>query len=129
MRCTLLTVYRRLVNVAFTFVCAYGLLKGLDKGLDILEEAVDPTARTSGQEKGAGEQANSGDDKAGKWETVGEDGEEEEEEEEDVESLLFFPTGLSRPKPRTFYKGTDPEWKEFQRISEDKELKKRIESG
>ncbi|KAK3208537.1 hypothetical protein GRF29_77g1000491 [Pseudopithomyces chartarum] len=47
-----------------------------------------------------------------------EDGEEEEEEDD---SLIFFPTGFSRPRPRRFYKGSDPEWQTFARLAPDRQ--------
>ncbi|KAG9199664.1 hypothetical protein G6514_008219 [Epicoccum nigrum] len=47
------------------------------------------------------------------------DGEGDDEEEYD-DAILFLPTGLSRPKPLTYYKGSDPEWQEFKRISQDR---------
>ncbi|KAL5409784.1 hypothetical protein PMIN03_005770 [Paraphaeosphaeria minitans] len=68
-----------------------------------------------------------GDDKGGReitpeeeaeWEV--QDNEEGEEEEEEEESLLFFPTGFSRPKPRSFYRGSDPEWQTFVRLARDR---------
>jgi hypothetical protein len=109
------------------------VLKVLDKGLDILENAVEPTEQTSGGEKEAGTQPTADNDKAGRWMTVGKDGKEqeheEEEEEEEMESLLFFPTGLSRPKPKTFYKGSDPEWQAFKRLGQDPERQTRIKGG
>lgn len=45
---------------------------------------------------------------------------DDDEEEEDEEVLFFLPTGLSREKkPQTFYKGSDPEWQEFKKLSKD----------
>jgi hypothetical protein len=55
-----------------------------------------------------------------------EEGEEEEEDDDEDHILLVIPTGLSRPKPRTFYKGSDPEWQSFKSISQDRERCKRI---
>lgn len=98
----------------------------MDKGLDILENALDPPAQTSGD----GKEADNA--KVGKWVTVGEDEEDqeqEEEEEEEMESLLFFPTGLSRPKPRTYYKASDPEWQAYRRLAKDPERRMRIRGG
>ncbi|KAH3945540.1 hypothetical protein HBI81_083440 [Parastagonospora nodorum] len=46
---------------------------------------------------------------------------EEEEDDDDTEDiLLFLPTGFSRPSPRTFYKGSDPEWQEFKKLATDR---------
>ncbi|KAE8833007.1 hypothetical protein PTNB73_09592 [Pyrenophora teres f. teres] len=52
------------------------------------------------------------------WTTVGQEVVEDDEEEE--ESLLFLPTGFSRPKKKTFFKGTDPEWQEFRKLATDR---------
>jgi hypothetical protein len=47
---------------------------------------------------------------------------EEEDEDEEVEDcLIFFPTGFSRPRPRTFYRGSDPEWQTFTRLAPDRQ--------
>lgn len=57
----------------------------------------------------------------GGWQrATGDDMEDDEDYEDDEVALLFFPTGFSRPKPRTFYKGTDPEWQEFIKIASDR---------
>lgn len=52
--------------------------------------------------------------------------EEDDEEEEEEEAILFLPTGLSRPKPQRFYKGSDPEWQEFVRIAPDRQRMERV---
>jgi hypothetical protein len=53
----------------------------------------------------------------------------DEEEEGDENSILFIPfpgtTKAVTPKP---YKGSDPEWQEYIKISKDTELGKRIRS-
>lgn len=54
------------------------------------------------------------------------DEEYEDDEEDGDDALLFFPTGFSRAKPQTYYKGSDPEWQEFIRIAPDKERTQRI---
>jgi hypothetical protein len=56
----------------------------------------------------------------------GADEEVDDDEEEDV--LLFLPTGFSRPRPRTFYKGSDPEWKEFSKVASDRPRVEKIRS-
>ena len=56
------------------------------------------------------------------------DGEAEgKEEEEDVdvpeempENAVFIPLGWAKKKPKTFYKGTDPEWQSFVDFSKDR---------
>jgi hypothetical protein len=57
---------------------------------------------------------------------VGDEYENEYEDEEWDDVIMFLPTGLSRARPRTFYKGSDEEWQEFMRIAPDKERTKRI---
>jgi hypothetical protein len=49
-------------------------------------------------------------------------GEEEEGQEDDDydDALVFLPTGFSRPRPQTYYKGSDPEWQEFKKIVMDR---------
>jgi hypothetical protein len=55
--------------------------------------------------------------------------EEDEEDDDDTEDiLLFLPTGLSRPGPKTFYKGSDPEWQEFKKLATDRPRVERIRS-
>jgi hypothetical protein len=47
--------------------------------------------------------------------------EESDDDDEDYDdAILFLPTGFSRPKPRTFYKGSDPEWQEFRKVATDR---------
>lgn len=53
------------------------------------------------------------------WTTVGPEDDEDEDEEYD-DALLFLPTGLSRPRPKQFWKGSDPEWQEFKKIATDR---------
>ncbi|KAL5114711.1 hypothetical protein ACEQ8H_007380 [Pleosporales sp. CAS-2024a] len=43
-----------------------------------------------------------------------------------TDGLLFLPTGFSRPRPRTFYRGSDPEWQEFRKIATDRPRVDRI---
>jgi hypothetical protein len=52
---------------------------------------------------------------------VGDSGvEEEDEDEEEDDALLFLPTGFSRQRRQTFYKGSDPEWQEFKKLATDR---------
>ncbi|KAJ4345730.1 uncharacterized protein N0V89_011865 [Didymosphaeria variabile] len=51
---------------------------------------------------------------------------EDEEDEEENNAVLFFPTGFSRPRPRTFYRGSDPEWQTFTRLAPDRERMEKI---
>ncbi|KAG9188813.1 hypothetical protein G6011_07518 [Alternaria panax] len=54
------------------------------------------------------------------WTTVGPEDEDEDEDDEYDDAILFLPTGLSRPRPKTFWKGSDPEWQEFRRLATDR---------
>jgi hypothetical protein len=59
----------------------------------------------------------------------GEEEEEEEHEESDFadESSLFIPLTWTKKLPRSFYKGSDPEWQEFVKVSKDKARHKKIQ--
>ena len=61
------------------------------------------------------------------WTTVGPEDDEDEDEEYD-DALLFLPTGLSRPRPKQFWKGSDPEWQEFKKIATDRPRVDKIRS-
>ncbi|KAF2435846.1 hypothetical protein EJ08DRAFT_729712 [Tothia fuscella] len=50
----------------------------------------------------------------------------EEDEEGDVDSI-FIPFGWPKPQPKTFYKGTDPEWQEFIKFSKDRDKQKDVQ--
>ncbi|OCK73746.1 hypothetical protein K432DRAFT_364472 [Lepidopterella palustris CBS 459.81] len=47
--------------------------------------------------------------------------EDEHYHEEGGEELepIFIPLGITKARPRTFYKGSDPEWQEFRKIAPD----------
>jgi hypothetical protein len=65
-------------------------------------------------------------------ETVGEDGTPdvtgEDGEEIEVEDGLFIPCGWPTKQARTFYRGSDPEWKEFIKFSKETERHKDVQS-
>lgn len=58
------------------------------------------------------------------WQDVGKVARDEQELEDhdggEHAVLLFLPTGLSRPKPKSFYRGSDPEWREFRKLATDR---------
>jgi hypothetical protein len=65
---------------------------------------------------------------------TGEEGEEVEDEEYEDEddyddAILFLPTGFSRPKPKTLYRGSDPEWQEFKKVASDRPRVEKIRSS
>jgi hypothetical protein len=64
--------------------------------------------------------------KPGEWET--QEGEEEGEEDEFAdEDSTFIPMTWATKLPRTFYKGSDPEWQEFVKIAKDKARHKTLQ--
>lgn len=62
--------------------------------------------------------------KEGEWETQDGDAEEDEFAEEDN---TFIPMTWPTKLPRTFYKGSDPEWQEFVKIAKDKPRHKKLQ--
>ncbi|KAL1794654.1 hypothetical protein ACET3X_006470 [Alternaria dauci] len=55
------------------------------------------------------------------WTTVGpQDDEDEDDDEDDDDALLFLPIGLSRPRPKQYWRGSDPEWQEFRKLASDR---------
>jgi hypothetical protein len=63
------------------------------------------------------------------WTTVGPDEDEDDDDEEYDDALLFLPTGLSRPRPKQFWKGSDPEWQEFKKLATDRQRVDKIRGG
>jgi hypothetical protein len=63
--------------------------------------------------------------KQGEWETQEGDSEEDEFAEEDN---TFIPMTWATQLPRTFYKGSDPEWQEFVKIAKDKTRHKQLQN-
>lgn len=60
---------------------------------------------------------------------AGQEVEEEYEDDEDYDdAILFLPTGFSRPKPKTFYRGSDPEWQEYRKLAADRPRVEKIRS-
>ena len=61
-----------------------------------------------------------------------EDDEDEEEEDEDIvpdtipEDAWFIPLGFAHQRPRTFYRGSDPEWQSFVDFAKDKKKNAQI---
>ena len=57
--------------------------------------------------------------------------EEVEDEDEDSEytqeDSLFIPLTWSKQMPKTFYRGSDPEWQEFVKVAKDKERHRKIQ--
>jgi hypothetical protein len=92
-------------------------------GIEVQVEAVDEKPQQPRPSAGAIRNGDEESDEAGADE---EDDAEDDDADEDVEALLFLPTGFSRPKPQTFYRGSDPEWQEFTKLSKDKARAEKI---
>ena len=101
-----------------------------------------PWKKAAAEEKAAEERAakrleklkprESGDSK----DVEGKDVEVTDADEEDVdipeempEDALFIPLWFARKKPKTFYKGTDPEWQSFVDFSKDRKRSQFIRSA
>jgi hypothetical protein len=97
----------RLVGAVAISAAIYGLGKYLGIQVEIEEEE-------TGQDDG--------------WQQVGPEVDDDDDEEEYDDALLFLPTGFSRPRPRTFYRGSDPEWQAFKKLSQDVPRIKKIRS-
>lgn len=112
---------QRLVGAVAIATATYGLGQYLGLEVEIEEEEVEEKRRPGRwkkqvrKEDGTLEEVD--DEEANEEE--GEDEDDDEEEEYD-DAILFLPTGFSRLKPKTFYRGSDPEWQEFKRVSQDK---------
>lgn len=94
-----------MVGIVAIAAATYGLAQYLGVEVEIEEVEESSHARRS---------ANSEEDG---WEVVGTTDDEEDEEDD---AILFLPTGFSRPGPRVFYKGSDPEWQVFKSIANDR---------
>lgn len=97
----MLTHYRRLIGAVAVTGTFYGLGRYL--GIEVEVEVVEDKQNKN------------------EWQEAGQevDDEDDEEYEEEDHALLFLPTGFTRPKPRTFYRGSDPEWQEFKKVATD----------
>ena len=94
-----------MVGTVAIAAATYGLAQYL--GLEIEIEEIDEGSH-------AGRSASSEQDG---WEVAGTAHDDEDEEDN---AILFLPTGFARPGPRTYYKGSDPEWQMFKQIASDR---------
>jgi hypothetical protein len=119
---------QRLVGAVAIATATYGLGQYLGLEVEIEEEEVEEKRKPGRWKK----QVRSEDGTLGEVddeeanEAEDEDEDEDEDEEEYDDAILFLPTGFSRLKPKTFYKGSDPEWQEFKKISQDRPRLERI---
>jgi hypothetical protein len=102
----------RLVGAVAVSAAIYGLGQYLSIEVEVQEEE-NTTRPAAGQDDG--------------WQQVG-PGVDDEDEEEYDDALLFLPTGFSRPRPKTYYRGSDPEWQAFKKLSQDVPRIKKIRS-
>ncbi|KAF2013552.1 hypothetical protein BU24DRAFT_240180 [Aaosphaeria arxii CBS 175.79] len=103
----------RMIGTVVTTIGTYQFLRWLDD-----DEEEEKTDTQVGRHRQGGAQVNT-------WQQVTADTTFEEDEEDD-DVLLFLPTGLSRPKPREYYKGSDPEWQGFLEVSRNPERVRQI---
>ncbi|KAF2679322.1 hypothetical protein K458DRAFT_347000 [Lentithecium fluviatile CBS 122367] len=110
----------RMIGTTIAVATTYGLWQWLD-------EEVEEELKEDGKQIKRVKWRKPSDDDNNEEEEVEVEEEEVDEEEEDEETgLIFFPTGLSRPKRKEFYKGSDPEWQEFVKIAPDRQRIDRI---
>ncbi len=116
---------QRLVGVVAIATATYGLGHYLGLEVEVEEQEVDQSkpGRWKKQVRREDGSLDEVDDEEANDE---EDDEEEDDEEEYDDAILFFPTGFSRLKQKTFYRGSDPEWQEFKKLSQDKARIERI---
>ncbi|KAJ4372220.1 hypothetical protein N0V83_003994 [Neocucurbitaria cava] len=102
----------RLVGAVAIAGATYGLGRylGLEVEIEEVEEEQQKSTRSIDQV--------SGDDEH--YQPAEDFNNEEESDDEYDDALIFLPTGFSRPRPRTYYKGSDPEWKEFRKLALDR---------
>jgi hypothetical protein len=99
---------RRIVGTIVVATAFWSLSRYIS--IEIKEENADDTTPVAGQ--------------------VSNNGEEEEGEDDDDydDALIFLPTGFSRPRPQTYYKGSDPEWQAFKKLATDRPRVEKIRS-
>ncbi|KAF2831385.1 hypothetical protein CC86DRAFT_342165 [Ophiobolus disseminans] len=103
----------RLIGAIAVLSALYGVTRYISIEVEV-EEVQDDKSRSTRPGKPISNEE-------GAEDSAGEESEEEyEDDEDDDDALLFLPTGFSRPKPKTFYKGSDPEWQEFRKVATDR---------
>lgn len=118
---------QRLVGAVAIATATYGLGQYLGLEVEIEEEEVEEKRKPGRWKKqvrnedGSFEEVD--DEEANEEEDEDEDDKDEEEYDD---AILFLPTGFSRLKPKTFYRGSDPEWQEFKKVAQDKARTERI---
>lgn len=109
---------RRLATIGIYVGVTYGYVRFMWRHMDIEIEVLEE------------EEAEQGDETTQKAE--GEEGEEVEEEEDGPpfyadEENTFIPLTWSRKLPRSYYRGSDPEWQDFIKVAKDKSRHKKVQ--
>jgi hypothetical protein len=107
---------RRLATIGLYTGIVYGYLRFMWSYMDVEIEFLDDEEELAEQE------------------ATQEEGEEEDEEDEEHgppfyadDDNTFIPLTWSKKMPRTYYRGSDPEWQEFIRIAKDKPRHRKIQ--
>ena len=107
--------WRRFSNALFYFVPAYAICHYVFPIFAELD--VDDQAEVVGGDGSVDVERNNDPDRE----------DPEGDEFEGDEDALFIPFGWPKQQPRTFYKGSDPEWQEFIKLSKDPQRHKDIQ--
>jgi hypothetical protein len=102
---------KRTITLALYIAAPYGFWRYLNREIDIQIEEIEPGSQSHQIEA--------------QWEVQEEEGEEDEFVDEDS---TFIPMTWATKLPRTFYKGTDPEWQEFVKVAKDKPRHKKLQN-
>jgi hypothetical protein len=109
---------RRLATVGIYIGVTYGYLRFMWRHMDIEIEFLDEDEVEQTEEAGQNAEG---------------EGDEEVDEEEDGppffadEENTFIPLTWSKKLPRTYYRGSDPEWQEFIKVAKDKSRHKKVQ--
>ena len=109
---------RRLATVGIYVGVTYGYLRFMWRQMDIEIEFLDEDEVEQTEEAGQNAEG---------------EADEEGEEEEDGppfyadEENTFIPLTWSKKLPRTYYRGSDPEWQEFIKVAKDKSRHKKVQ--
>ncbi|MCJ1415530.1 hypothetical protein MMC32_001862 [Xylographa parallela] len=118
---------RILTYWTFSITAFYYVLGALDDEEEDAQGEVQSKALTATEHSGNLERQQDRDES--------EDDEDEEEEEEEYEDIVpdtipedawFIPLGFAHQRPRTFYRGSDPEWQSFVDFAKDKKKNAQI---
>ncbi|KAF2132916.1 hypothetical protein P153DRAFT_354360 [Dothidotthia symphoricarpi CBS 119687] len=106
----------RLVGIVAVSWASYSIIQYL--GLEVQVEVIEKEQKPPGPGNSIQNQDEDKPD-AGWEQATGEEEDDDDDDEDYDDVLLFLPTGFSRPAPRMFWRGSDPEWQEFRKIATD----------